>query len=104
MIRTRAMILSFVVLALCCSLYGCAATAPATGSSTTTLRVLSYNVENAFDDRADGTEYSDYGHSSNYYVDRLWQVKIDHIREVLQAADEPEVVGLIEVENRRMPQ
>lgn len=102
MVHTRVMILSFVVLVLCCGLCGCTAAAPSTGSSTTTVRVLSYNVENAFDDRVDGTEYSDYGRSSNYYADRLWQVKIDHIHEVLQATDNPTIVGLVEVENQRM--
>lgn len=102
MSHMRFAVLSFIVLVLCCGVYGCIPAVPSTGSSTATLRVLSYNVENAFDDRVDGTEYSDYGHSSNYYVDRLWQVKIDHIREVLQAADEPQIVGLVEVEGRRM--
>ena len=102
MIRTRVMVLSFILLVLCSVLYGCTPTTPSTGSGTTTLRVLSYNVENAFDDRVDGTEYSDYSPSSNYYADRLWQVKIDHIRQVLQAADKPQIVGLVEVEDRRM--
>jgi len=102
MIHTRVMILSFIVLVLCCGLCGCIPATPPTGSGTTALRVLSYNVENAFDDRVDGTEYSDYGRSSNYYTDQLWQVKIDHIREVLQAAGNPQIVGLVEVENQRM--
>ncbi|HWQ21272.1 MAG TPA: endonuclease/exonuclease/phosphatase family protein, partial [Clostridia bacterium] len=102
MIHTRVMVLSFIVLVLCCGLCGCIPATPSTGSGTTSLRVLSYNVENAFDDRVDGTEYSDYSTSSNYYADRLWQAKIDHIHEVLQAADNPQIVGLVEVENQRM--
>ncbi|MFZ2413735.1 MAG: endonuclease/exonuclease/phosphatase family protein [Candidatus Cryosericum sp.] len=102
MSRTRPVILSFIVLVLCCSLSGCIPPDTSTGPAATTIRILSYNVENAFDDHVDGTEYSDYGPSSNYYADHLWQVKIDHIREVLQAADEPQIVGLVEVENQRM--
>jgi len=102
MSRTRFMVLSFVVLLLCCGLSGYIPVSPSTGTGTTTVRVVSYNVENAFDDHVDGTEYSDYGPSSNYYADRLWKVKIDHIHEVLQAADKPQIVGLVEVEDERM--
>ena len=99
--HTRFAILTLVMV-LCCNLWGCARLDTSAGPAASTVRVLSYNVENAFDDRLDGTEYTDYGRSSNYYADRLWQVKIDHIHEVLQAADKPQVVGLVEVENRRM--
>lgn len=102
MSRTRLVVLSFIVVVLCCSFSGCIPPDTSTGPAATTIRVLSYNVENAFDDRVDGTEYSDYSTSSNYYADRLWQVKIDHIHKVLQAADNPQIVGLVEVENQRM--
>ncbi|RIE17045.1 hypothetical protein [Candidatus Cryosericum septentrionale] len=66
MSRTRFMVLSFVVLLLCCGLSGYIPVSPSTGTGTTTVRVVSYNVENAFDNHVDGTEYSDYGPSSNY--------------------------------------
>lgn len=103
MSHARLVILSFVVVALCCCLPGCIRPTDApTGPSATTIRVLSYNVENAFDDRVDGTEYSDYSSSSNYYADRLWQVKIEHVHDVLEAAGRPQVAGLIEVENEHM--
>jgi endonuclease/exonuclease/phosphatase family metal-dependent hydrolase len=100
--RMRVVVLSFVVVVLCCFLSGCIPADTSTGPAATTVRVFSYNVENAFDDRVDGTEYSDYGPSSNYYADRLWQVKIDHVREVLEAAGRPQIAGLVEIENERM--
>lgn len=87
---------------LCCFLSGCDST-PASGTNDIhSIHVLSYNVENAFDDRIDGTEYVDYSSDSNYYDDSLWRVKIDHIRDVLQATGAPQIVGLVEVENERM--
>jgi endonuclease/exonuclease/phosphatase family metal-dependent hydrolase len=68
------------------------------------VHVLSYNAENVFDDKVDGTEYAEYESSSNYYSDRMWQVKLDHIHNVLKAAGSPQIAGLVEVESARMAQ
>jgi len=87
---------------LCCFLSGCGSISTSGTNDIHSVHVLSYNVENAFDDRIDGTEYVDYGSDSNYYDDRLWRVKISHIRDVLQATGAPQIVGLVEVENERM--
>ena len=68
------------------------------------IHVLSYNAENVFDDKVDGSEYAEYGSSSNYYTDRMWQVKLDHIHAVLKEAGTPQIVGLVEIENAHMAQ
>lgn len=96
---------AFPVILLVTVLLGSLILAPVRAAGTpVTVHVLSYNAENVFDDRVDGTEYEEYGPSSNYYSDRMWQVKLDHLHNVLKEAGSPQIVGLVEIENARMGQ
>ncbi len=65
-----------------------------------TFEILSWNVENLFDDVEDGYEYRDYSKHSSNYSKNLFLKKVSNIARVIRDA-EPEVVVLQEVESRR---
>ncbi|GAG11916.1 unnamed protein product, partial [marine sediment metagenome] len=65
---------------------------------------MSYNVENLFDDRDDGTEYRDYDPGSSNWNTALYHAKLKNVSEAIQAAGEggPDICVLQEVENERV--
>ncbi len=88
--------------------------------SAETLRVLSYNVENLWDDEPDNTpevwrkflashpveerlrslQYSDFAaDTSNWYDPKILDAKIQHFVQVIKLAKEPEILALQEFES-----
>ncbi len=66
-----------------------------------TIKIASYNVDNLFDARADGTEYPDYDPDGPCGWDRhMADLKAAHIARVLTALN-ADIVGLQEIESRR---
>jgi len=62
------------------------------------FKVASYNVENLFDARYDGTEYEEYIPGKHNWNARMAQIKLNHTAEVICDLD-ADIVGLQEVEN-----
>jgi len=62
------------------------------------FKIATYNVQNLFDDRVQGTEYDEYIPGKHNWSTRMMQIKIDHTAEVLCELD-ADIVGLQEVEN-----
>jgi len=62
------------------------------------VKVASYNVQNLFDDKVQGTEYDEYVPGKHNWSTRMMQIKIDHTAEVLCELN-ADIVGLQEVEN-----
>ncbi len=70
------------------------------GSSVT---ILTYNVENLFDDVDNGTEYREYDPSGGAWNTELFHRKLQRVAEVLRAASPggADIVALQEVENEK---
>ena len=62
------------------------------------FKIATYNVENLFDDKVQGTEYDEYIPGRHNWSSRMMQIKIDHTAEVLCELD-ADIVGLQEIEN-----
>jgi endonuclease/exonuclease/phosphatase family metal-dependent hydrolase len=62
------------------------------------VKIASYNVENLFDDRYQGTEYEEYIPGKHNWNSRMVEIKLVHIAEVICDLD-ADVIGLQEVEN-----
>ena len=71
------------------------------GTNGKELSVLSYNVQNLFDDVSNGTEYNEFDPSSGAWGTEAFHIKMQHIAEVLRSARPggADVVVLVEVEN-----
>lgn len=63
------------------------------------LKIATYNVENLFDDRISGSEYSDF--KSNRWNEAKYQQKLQKIARVLKHLD-ADVVALNEIENQNV--
>jgi len=77
--------------------------APATLTATT-LRVVAWNVENLFDtaddpDNPGDDEFTPEGRQM--WTEQVYRIKLDHLAEII-AAMQPDIIGLAEVENRRV--
>jgi endonuclease/exonuclease/phosphatase family metal-dependent hydrolase len=68
------------------------------------LTLLSYNVENLFDDVDNGTEYREYDPSSGRWNGELMRIKLANIARVIResVSGGPDIVCLQEVENRHV--
>ncbi len=68
------------------------------------ITLLSYNVENLFDDVDNGTEYREYDPSSRQWNRELLEIKLTNLAEVIRNAvpGAPDIVCLQEVENRHV--
>jgi endonuclease/exonuclease/phosphatase family metal-dependent hydrolase len=68
------------------------------------ITLLSYNVENLFDDVDNGTEYKEYDPSSRQWNRELMEIKLTNIAKVIRgsAPGGPDIVCLQEVENRHV--
>ncbi len=62
------------------------------------LKVASYNVENLFDAKYQGTEYKEYIPHKHNWNNRMAQVKLEHTAEVICDLN-ADIIGLQEVEN-----
>ncbi|MFP4179047.1 MAG: endonuclease/exonuclease/phosphatase family protein [Spirochaetaceae bacterium] len=88
----------FILLAVSCS--GC--TLPLLeGGSTESVTILSYNVENLFDDVTNGSEYYQYDPSRGEWTTELFHRKLAAISEVILSSPRggADVLALQEVEN-----
>ena len=63
------------------------------------LKIATYNVENLFDDRISGSEYSEF--KSNRWNEAKYQQKLQKIARVLKHLD-ADVVALNEIENQNV--
>ncbi len=68
------------------------------GLSAVEFKVASYNVENLFDDKIDGTEYKEYRVGRHNWSTHMVDIKLNHISEVLCEVD-ADIVALQEIEN-----
>lgn len=62
------------------------------------FKVATYNVENLFDARYDGTEYEDYIAGKHNWDQRMVEIKLNHTAEVICDLD-ADILGLQEIEN-----
>jgi endonuclease/exonuclease/phosphatase family metal-dependent hydrolase len=67
-----------------------------------TITILSYNVENLFDDIDDGTEYKEYDPGGSAWSRELMQIKLENIAKVIRESvpGGPDIVCLQEIENQ----
>jgi len=64
------------------------------------IRVASYNVENLFDTKYDGTEYKEYIPSkATNWTRKIYLIKLNNIAKVISAA-KPDIIGLEEIESK----
>ena len=68
------------------------------------VSVMSYNVENLFDDRDDDSEYSDYDPGEGTWDTALYHAKLKNVSEAIRAVGNggPDICLLQEVENERV--
>ncbi len=73
------------------------------GSGSAVITVMSYNVENLFDDVSDGTEFHGFDPARDDWDTRSYRAKLDNVTAVIEAAvpGGPDILALQEVENRR---
>ena len=65
------------------------------------FKVASYNVENLFDARYQGTEYEEYIPNKHNWNARMVEIKLEHTAEVICDLD-ADILGLQEVENEQI--
>ncbi|RUM76760.1 MAG: hypothetical protein DSZ12_01325 [Sulfurovum sp.] len=65
------------------------------------FKVASYNVENLFDMRYQGSEYEEYIPEKHHWNRRMMEIKLNHIAEVICDVD-ADIIALQEVENERI--
>ncbi len=65
------------------------------------VSILTYNVENLFDDVSDGTEYQGYDPARDNWNTELFERKLENIAAVIEASipGGPDILGLQEIEN-----
>ncbi len=68
------------------------------------VSIMSYNVENLFDDRDDGTEFSDYDPGEGNWDTALYHAKLNNVSEAIRLTGSggPDICLLQEVENERV--
>ncbi len=71
------------------------------GTNGDEITILSYNVENLFDDSSNGNEYPDYDPGEETWNTTLYQTKSMHIAEAIKTAVQggPDILALQEIEN-----
>ena len=68
------------------------------------ISIMSYNVENLFDDRDDGTEYREYDPGSGTWDTAMYHAKLANVAEAIRSGGGagPDICLLQEVENERV--
>ena len=68
-----------------------------------TLRVMSYNVQNLFDDISSGSEYDEFDPANGTWTSKLYHLKLCAIADVIacEEAGGPDIILLQEIENER---
>lgn len=94
---------AFVILIVTVLLPSCSRCTLHVPWSAKSLSVMSYNVENLFDDRDDGTEYREYDPGAGTWNTALYHAKLKSVSEALSlvGAGGPDICLLQEVENER---
>lgn len=87
------------LLAGCVSCSRCSLTGEEPGNDTITL--LSYNVENIFDDKGDGTEYPEFDPGGGEWNTQLFHTRLMNLAEVIRLSCDggPDIIALQEIEN-----
>ncbi|MBN1798365.1 MAG: endonuclease/exonuclease/phosphatase family protein [Spirochaetales bacterium] len=69
-----------------------------------TVTILSYNVENLFDDVDNGTEYKEYDPGGSTWNRELMQIKLENIAKAIRESvpGGPDIVCLQEIENQNV--
>ena len=108
--RFRKMFRLIVLCVITGWIYGCekaagqASAGPSSGIPSTTLRVASWNVENLFDTVDDPANPGDDEFTPNgpmKWTESVYRKKLDHLAKII-AEMKPDIIGLCEVENRRV--
>ncbi len=83
-----------------CSLLLSGCSAPGS-TETESLKIMTYNVENLFDDIYDGTEYSDYNPDRGKWTYHDFHAKLKNISRVIKTSckNGPDIIALQEIEN-----
>ncbi len=79
-------------------------TLPLENSGKKEIRILSYNVENIFDDVDNGTEYAEFDPVSGGWNESLYHLRLVNLAEVIKAACRggPDIIALQEIENEKV--
>ncbi len=69
-----------------------------------TLRIMSYNAENIFDDVDNGSEYTEFDPGSGEWNESLYNIRLVNLAEVIKAACRggPDIIALQEIENGKV--
>ena len=96
MARTCFVVVLSVVFCLGCTFDG--------STFSSSVSIMSYNVENLFDDIDDGTEYEEYDPGSGVWDTAFYHAKLKNVSEAIQAggARGPDICLLQEIENERV--
>jgi endonuclease/exonuclease/phosphatase family metal-dependent hydrolase len=96
-VRVTGFVLIFPVLLVSCT--RCELELPSRDGEEVTI--LSYNVENLFDDSSNGNEYFEYDPSGETWNTTLYQTKSMHIAEAIKTSVQggPDILALQEIEN-----
>ena len=96
--------LFFIVVVIALILSSCTQCTLNGFSFSRSVSILSYNVENLFDDRDDGSEYPDYDPGEGVWDTALYHAKLKNISDVIRSteAGSPDICLLQEVENERV--
>lgn len=79
----------------------CCAEPVGLSSEVESVTILTYNVENLFDDVSDGTEYQGFDPSRDNWNTELFERRLENTSAVIEAAvpGGPDIIGLQEIEN-----
>ena len=89
-----------VLVAIALGLVWCGCTLPAPFVARS-IHILSYNLENLFDDRDDGTEYSDYDPGTDSWSTSLYHAKLQNVSQAISKSVRggPDICLLQEIES-----
>ena len=79
-------------------------TLPLEDAGRRTLRIMSYNAENIFDDVDNGSEYTEFDPGSGKWNESLYNTRLVNLAEVIKAACRggPDIIALQEIENGKV--